>query len=119
MRAQRTAVPEEFSLDWFWRKLGLDDGETSVRDHVATEADGAPFDAEGVAAGLDLYDDLEALGALWNELGGQKLSLLVDGRPLGDYLRERKAILEERVKEPAMALSRAPSEPDYHDETPF
>ncbi|GAA2750200.1 AAA family ATPase [Amnibacterium kyonggiense] len=114
---ERTAVPEDFSLDWFWRKLGLADGESTPREHVSPEAEREPFDADGIAAGLDQYDDLEQLSALWQRLTPQQRATPVDGRPLGDLLRRRKALLHDRALEPAFALNTGAVEDE--DEMPF
>lgn len=122
--AERTRQDRNFTIDGFWRQLGLADTVTSSRDHAAPEAEGKPFDAEGIAAGLDRYEDLDQLGALWDELRvGKNLGHLVDGVPLGDLLRARKTLLERRAVEPVMALV-PPAAPTvavdaYEDETPF
>ncbi len=125
------AVPAEVQspIAWLWERLGVVETGTSTRDHLGTAREEQPFDAEGLAASLDLYTDVDQLTKLWTELqAAKRLNILVGGKLLGDYLRARKAKLLEEQEQAELARQAAaadaaaeqpPLEEPYEDEVPF
>lgn len=74
--AERTRAPKDFTVDWFWRQLGLGEVEIGPRDHNApvlaapsapTPVSAPPFDPSPWEDALALADNLAALKRLWDD----------------------------------------------------